>query len=491
MNNANNVEIVLENLEVIKLNVTIWSARKKLREEDLILADGSKLPPDELASLGSMRLVGREHLKAFDTLKSRAEALCLKFGTRFLGGFAVPTGTAAALATELNDIRVAFEAARQKFLGSYEEAVNDWVGRYPDFAAAIRGHIDSVDAVGGKIGFDYCVFRVSPSEPPASRSKADALAQGLERSVEKMGGGLFGEIAREADDLLKDSLLGKDQVTRKALSPLKRMRDKLDGLSFLDYRVGPLVDTLDGLLRSIPPKGLLEGEVLQRILTVALLLSDPDRMRLHGEGLASKADFGPLLEAEAIPVQGADPDGAGLESVPETVDQAGDDTSQAVPDPVGTPQETTGGEREETPLSTPVQARLPLNMAVEAPLPPAEPEAAEAPPARDPFFDLFDEEVAEVEREFPVQAAVAVEVDAASLDGSESAPADGPASTDVTPPVQEILDDPVDEASESFVRQIVDGLAQADLSTPAEPSRAEPAAADTLVSGGDDDDWIW
>lgn len=219
MNNSK-VEIVLDSLEVIKLNVTIWSARKKLREEDLILADGSKLPPDELASLGSMRLVGREHIKVFDTLKSRAEALCLKFGTRFLGGFAVPVGTAASLAAELDAIRAEFNAARQAFLGSYEDAVNDWVGRYPDFADAIRGHIDSVDTVGGKIGFDYCVFRVSPPEPPASQSRADALAQGLERSVEKLGGGLFGEIAREADDLLKDSLLGKDQVTRKALGPL-------------------------------------------------------------------------------------------------------------------------------------------------------------------------------------------------------------------------------------------------------------------------------
>ncbi|MFI3122147.1 MAG: DUF3150 domain-containing protein, partial [Methylococcaceae bacterium] len=58
-----------------------------------------------------------------------------------------------------------------------------------------------------------------------------------------------------------------------------------DGLSFLDYRVAPVVQTIDELLNRIPGKGAIEGGILQEILATALLLADPDKMRRHGSGL--------------------------------------------------------------------------------------------------------------------------------------------------------------------------------------------------------------
>jgi hypothetical protein len=63
------------------------------------------------------------------------------------------------------------------------------------------------------------------------------------------------------------------------------MRDKLDGLGFLDHRVAPIVSTIDDLLVRIPTKGAIEGSILQEILATAMLLSDPDKTRRHGEGL--------------------------------------------------------------------------------------------------------------------------------------------------------------------------------------------------------------
>jgi hypothetical protein len=63
------------------------------------------------------------------------------------------------------------------------------------------------------------------------------------------------------------------------------MRDKLDGLGFLDYRVAPVVNTIDDLLTKIPNKGAIAGGILQEILATALLLADPAKTRRHGEGL--------------------------------------------------------------------------------------------------------------------------------------------------------------------------------------------------------------
>jgi len=82
--------------------------------------------------------------------------------------------------------------------------------------------------------------------------------------------------------------LGKDQVTRNALRPIRRMRDKLDGLGFLDYRVAPVVGTIDALLARVPDKGAITGSILQEILATAMLLADPDKTRRHGEGLLAE-----------------------------------------------------------------------------------------------------------------------------------------------------------------------------------------------------------
>ena len=83
--------IILERVVLVKVEANIYGARKKLKKEDLVLADGSKLPPEDLASLGSKRLLDPEQLTVFNRLKKEAERICLRVGTRFLGGFAIPT----------------------------------------------------------------------------------------------------------------------------------------------------------------------------------------------------------------------------------------------------------------------------------------------------------------------------------------------------------------------------------------------------------------
>ena len=60
---------VLDNLLALNLNVSLWSARKKMVLEDF---GGAELPPEDLASLGSKRIADPNSLKVFSTLKARA-----------------------------------------------------------------------------------------------------------------------------------------------------------------------------------------------------------------------------------------------------------------------------------------------------------------------------------------------------------------------------------------------------------------------------------
>ncbi|WP_243217404.1 DUF3150 domain-containing protein [Methylobacter sp. S3L5C] len=272
--------IILERVVLVKVEANIYGARKKLKKEDLVLADGSKLPPEDLASLGSKRLLDPDQLTVFNRLKKEAERICLRVGTRFLGGFAIPNESAADITAELERIARDFAVAKTNFLAGYDAAVTDWVVRHPEFAGIIEQAVDSVEFVSTRLSFDYLLVTVGM---PEALPLEDVTR--LETKIGSMSEQMFYEIAVEANQFIEQSLLGKDQVTRSALRPIRRMREKLDGLSFLDYRVAPVVNTIDDLLVKIPVKGAITGGILQEILATALLLADPVKTRRHGEGL--------------------------------------------------------------------------------------------------------------------------------------------------------------------------------------------------------------
>ena len=303
---SHTAQIILNQMVLVKVEATIYGARKKLKIEDLVLVDGSKLPPEDLASLGSKRLLDPDKLTVFNRLKKEAERLCLRIGTRFLGGYAIPCAAATGIIAELERIALDFAAAKTEFLAGYDAAVTDWVVRHPEFAGIIEKAVDPVEFVATRFSFDYLVVTVGlPEMLPAE----DVVR--LESKIGSLSEQMFYEIAVDANQFIEQSLIGKDQVTRNAVRPIRRMRDKLDGLGFLDYRVAPVVSTIDALLQRIPGKGAIAGPILQEILATAMLLADPDKTRRHGEGLlaahsmtmAMAVDDEALARPEAVVVE--------------------------------------------------------------------------------------------------------------------------------------------------------------------------------------------
>lgn len=280
------IKIITGRLAAIKLNVNIWSGRKKLRPEDL--KGAIKLPPEKLASLGHKKVVDPERINVFHRLKKEAERVCLQTGTRFLGGFAIPDGKLPEAVKELDRIRAEFLHEKEKFLSEYGQAVDEWAERYPDFQSIIRSAVDPVERVRSAIDFDYVVFRVEPH--PRDQGT-------LEKTAGHLGHGVLAEVAKEAENLL-DSILGRDQVSRRVLNPLRRIRDKLDGFSFIDPSFGPIVDSIDRMLMELGKgKAPIQGRDLDRLLALVQILSDPDKARKHGKGLLSLSDFMPLPPA--------------------------------------------------------------------------------------------------------------------------------------------------------------------------------------------------
>ena len=275
-------QMKLDRLVVIKIDGSLWSGRKKLRKEDLILADGSVLPPEGLASLGSKRIADPKELLIFTRLKKEAERICLQVGSRFLGGIALPETELPRVRVELGRISKAFEEARRDYLDRYDETIETWINQHPDFSEAIRRAVEPAESVGRLLKFDYVIFRV---QGPNGDSGAP-----LEQRVDSLSTQLFSEIALMARQFAQGSLIGKDRASRKILNPLRRIRHKLDGLAFLDVRVNPVIETITDLIERAPRSGEITGTYLREVLATTLLLSDPDSIRKHGEGLLNPMD---------------------------------------------------------------------------------------------------------------------------------------------------------------------------------------------------------
>ena len=267
---------VLKQLTAIRLDVNIWSARKKLTPTDFVTPD---LPPEHLASLGSKKVCNPEDLRVFATLKARAIALLDRHGVRFLGGWVIPESATRMVIDSLETIGADFTAAKDAFLGRYDDAIRDWIGQNPGWEKLIAGSQVGIDTVRARLGFAWQMFRIVP---PKKMGKAEAERPLLD-AVASLGTTLFGDVAKVADEAWHKSFAGKLDVSSKALSPLKGLRHKLAGLSFVEPRVSPVVDLLDAALAGVPEKGVITGGDLVMLQGLVCLLRDPAALVEHGQ----------------------------------------------------------------------------------------------------------------------------------------------------------------------------------------------------------------
>ena len=174
MTQTDNHLTILDRLVAVNLNVTIWSARKKLTAADF---GGVELPPEELASLGSKKICDPERLRIFTTLKARAVSRLDSLGIRFLGGWAIPEDQAAHVHTLLKLLRDEFLSAKDDFLNSYDQAIQAWVDKHPGWERLIANSPVSADQVRnrpqghGTIGRKYVCVTEKSSDTTWNRSR--------------------------------------------------------------------------------------------------------------------------------------------------------------------------------------------------------------------------------------------------------------------------------------------------------------------------------
>ena len=306
----------LNDVIVVSLDVRIWSGRKKLRPEDLTAS--GRLPPKELVSLGSKKIFDPKALKPFVDVKRRAEARCQAIGVRFARAFAIPKAAAKSVIAELNGLAESFRAVREAFLATYDEELARWKAQHPGYERLIEAEFLPKAMVGSKFAFGYDVFAINAVD---SDGEFAALMEqgGAGNLTLGLAGALYDEVASESRDFVRQSLAGRHAVTQKFLRPVRAIREKLAGLAFLDPAIAPLVESIDEVLAATPKKGKFDGASLAALRGVVMLLTDPARMREHGN-LVLEGECNGLLGGPDAAMSGAGDDASLLDPEARQVD---------------------------------------------------------------------------------------------------------------------------------------------------------------------------
>ena len=267
---------VLDSVALIELDISLWEGRKKLRPEDLQTTSGD-LPPAEVASLGSKKVIHPDVINQFNRIKQRVKRQLLdRIGTRFLGGWAVPISCLDEAMQEIERERAAFDQARQSFLDHYDDRIEEWVMSHPEWATVIRNAVPSKDEPARQLQFEYSVIKVAP----VTDQSGDSVHDRVNHEAEKLGSRTLEEVAEQAQEIWS-RIEGSNRVTQNSIKGLLRLIDKLRGWSMIEPRAYHLVEEADQTLVFLPKTGPIEGAALSSLRGLVLLLAEPNRAQGH------------------------------------------------------------------------------------------------------------------------------------------------------------------------------------------------------------------
>ena len=273
---ANEIPLT-EKLVVVHLDFRQWTGTTVFKESDFQIGDNGRLPPKAIIrELGSKNIIDPKELERFNTIKQRARSLLEQNGVSFMGGWGIPLDRAETILKELKVHADEYESAKAEFLKNYDKKVEEWIAQNPDFAPQLRSAVKSALEVDTRIYARFTAVRIAPvGDNDGLNAEVGSLAERLLKSV-----------AQTANRLLVESLTGKQDsgVTQRPVGTLRKMREKLIGLQFLDNGISPLINMIDETIRRIPKSGKIMGQAFWLMQGCVSILSDIDRMKAIANG---------------------------------------------------------------------------------------------------------------------------------------------------------------------------------------------------------------
>lgn len=261
---------VLNDIVAVQLQISQWTGRKKLADNDLSL--NGEVPPKEIINLGSKHTTDPDALKVFNTLKRRMERACLAVGIPFLGGYAIPSNKADALALTLSKEVRQYEIEKAEYLQKHESIQEDWIKKFPQYETILRKALTPTFEVEKRIKASFSMFKVQ------SAQNAVSVDTGLSNQIDSLGETLDADILKSSQKLL-DSLVGAVQANQTNVASLRKLREKVEGLAFLNGRFTKLVNEIKKVEAQMPTVGKLNNDEVHLLSGLLFRMSDETKLQ--------------------------------------------------------------------------------------------------------------------------------------------------------------------------------------------------------------------
>ncbi|WP_075881903.1 DUF3150 domain-containing protein [Vreelandella massiliensis] len=271
----------LDQVALVQLNVSVWSGQTQLKAEDIRLGDGGKLPPAKVAQIGNKKICNPDDLKVFRTLRETIRNTVTDHGVPLMGGYAIPQDVVSKVVPKLEMLIKKFEDAKEKFLASYDQSLEDWIAENPGFSNEIRRSALPVEDVRDRISASFKIYQLAP-------------VAGAEEHVGgkvEMSDSLITEIQKTARKFYdKYGKASVSKVDPRTVATWQNLRFKVSGLTFLDAKFDALNDLLQETI-DLYGDASVTGTNLAQLKHNALVLStDEIHTYLSGGATATPTD---------------------------------------------------------------------------------------------------------------------------------------------------------------------------------------------------------
>jgi hypothetical protein len=259
---------------LLQVRIKKWSGTRQVPKKDPNLRVQNPPPEKVWRTWGTKAVFDAEELREFEAIAKETERDILSVGTRFLlpGQYVVDGGRRDDLEGKLRDCQRRYYAARDDREARYLSIIEAFIAQNREWESFIRRSAQDPREIAAKFKYEYLFIPVGGDAVGVMKDQTPILVKGI-----------LGEVSIIGAEIVK-AWTGKDSMSRKCLGPFKRIRDKLDALSFVDPRLQPIVDTIDEWVRRLPKAGPIDGRLFNEGYGLALLLADPSRMAAHGAG---------------------------------------------------------------------------------------------------------------------------------------------------------------------------------------------------------------
>lgn len=255
----------LSKSELVVLDIHVPGFETVLKAKDI--NNASDLPPEKVAKLGTIRVVDKKDVSELNAIKRAAERACLLKGVRFIGGFIVANSNGPELIAALDALKDRFEDVTERLKTTRDGLIRSWADANPEWSQLI---LDGAHRYLARTHEPH--FRFTPIQVAAAGSKPEAL----QHAATMIGSQLLLEIGQEAKEAYENSFRGKNDCTRRALSPLVRMREKLHAMRFASAEAVDVIFDIDQVLGAIPKTGPINGAVFDSLVALVLRLKNGD-----------------------------------------------------------------------------------------------------------------------------------------------------------------------------------------------------------------------